>query len=222
MAKPRRRTTKASIAFPCIVDVRSNCMRCASQSLPRLTIGRWWRAIGWRRLALRMNAPFGDHVDVPSHRVRTASKRSLAGRSERWLLLTSIGLALSAPHVRVAFVTMGSAKPRSGCLGSKGCLCGAIRMLAALPAKVDVPSFAVSHAPPSLSPWGPVRRKFVTVAATFQRRQTPPTHAVVLMRQRMGGTGSRLLPKNAKRSRLIAARLTTDPLCRHPGDRSFR
>ena len=38
----------------------------------------------------------------------------------------------------------------------------------------------------------------------------------------MGGTGSRLLPKDAKRSILIAARLTTDPLRRHLGNRSFR
>ena len=96
-------------------------------------------------------------------------------------------------------------------------------MLAALPfGKQNVPCFAMSRAPPFLSPWWPERRNFVTVTATLQRRQTPPTHAVVLMRQRMGGTGSRLAPKDAKRSILVAARLTIDQLRRHLGNRSFR
>ena len=80
----------------------------------------------------------------------------------------------------------------------------------------------MSRAPPFLPPWWPVRWNFVTVAAALQWRQTPPVDAVVLMRQRMGGTGSRLAPKYANRSLLVAARLTTSPPRRHLGDRSFR
>ena len=197
IAKPRCRSVEARPVFPCVVDVGGERVRCASQPLPRCALGRWWRTVGRNLVALRMNTLLFPDIDVPSHRVRTASKWSLAGWSERRALLTSIGLALPAHHVRVAFATMGRAKPCSSSLGSIGCSFVAVGMLAPLPAKMDVTSFAMSRAPPSFPPWWPVRWKFVTVTATLQRRQTPPVHTVVLMRQRMGGTGLRLAPKDA-------------------------